>query len=461
MSKYTYGYIHIHPSEFKNWKQHKFAEDVALEPLPPSCDNAQFLPPVGNQLSKGCCTCFAICYYNLTHSIGKIMNWDTTAPNHIFSPDYIYNQIAILPLTPGGGSSYYDAVSLIQTMGCASLGTAPYNDKDSSGWPTEAAYIDALKYRIKDVTWIDTTADDTALYAIKSWLAKGNIAFTAVVVYANLEDSVKYNNIYCLADITPDMKPLGAHMLTVCSYDDTKVTNDGSGAFKCINSWGESFGEKGFFWISYRAMMQKRPLKIAYGFVGYFNTEAVPVKLAAKIKISYDKFRNLAFEIAKGDAKVPFYSDLGSWADSRQFPVDAPSTPFWVNCNALENGDILAPTNFTVTNATVGTSMPQTIMQFTTTSIAPSLEPVDIPTITHVQKNSLFSFKLLLTGTNFKSGSTLKIGTTAWSNFVVKSDSQIIVKGGSGLKALFPQYYNVLITITNPSGWSNTTLFKR
>jgi hypothetical protein len=44
--------------------------------------------------------------------------------------------------------------------------------------------------------------------------------------------------------------PEGAHAMVIVAYDDSK------GAFKVINSWGKSWGDGGFGWISYPTMAE-------------------------------------------------------------------------------------------------------------------------------------------------------------------------------------------------------------
>lgn len=44
---------------------------------------------------------------------------------------------------------------------------------------------------------------------------------------------------------------IGGHAVIICGYDDTKQVYDQTGAFLVRNSWGEEWGEKGYFWMPY------------------------------------------------------------------------------------------------------------------------------------------------------------------------------------------------------------------
>ena len=228
------GYRHIDPSTIPEWNEkvlvdHDISRMRAEAPLPISCDNTKFLPPVGDQREMGCCTCFASVYYVFTQAMARKLNWNPSLVEHIFSPAYVYNQIRELPDDDAGGSSYQDAIALMQSMGCASLARMPYNDLDRTyTWPTEHAFKEASYYKIsQNVNWFNTTKPN-ALEGIKQHMASGGIGCGALILYPPFEDTTKYHSIYCLADVTPDMQILGSHATTLCLDKDTAIpTLDG------------------------------------------------------------------------------------------------------------------------------------------------------------------------------------------------------------------------------------------
>ena len=96
----------------------------------------------------------------------------------------------------------------------------------------------------------------------------------------------------------------------------------------------------------------------------------------------------------------------------------------------------------TVTDATGAsvTSDPVTV------TITP--EPPQIASIRHAGP----PFRLIVTGSHFENGATATIGTTPWSEVVVKSGTKLMIKGGKSLKTLLPSGQSVPITIVNPDG---------
>ena len=96
----------------------------------------------------------------------------------------------------------------------------------------EQFYITDVRFlpNIMD-TLKQTIMDHGALYTTMYWAA-GNYNSTNFTYYYS--GGIAYN-----------------HIIMLVGWDDTKVTAGGTGAWICQNSWGTSWGQSGFFYISY------------------------------------------------------------------------------------------------------------------------------------------------------------------------------------------------------------------
>ena len=174
-----------------------------MGPLPDAIDHSltQYFPPVGNQGSEGSCSAFSVGYYIHTFTEAKEHDWDlsgttwTASPwpgypstnlDRIISPDFVYHQINY-----GGdyGSNISQAASLLTRIGGATWSTMPYDDTESTSWPSEAAWREAARYRGREVPnlyWDYVPVgyfiieDDSDIHLLKSILAAGYCVSTAV-----------------------------------------------------------------------------------------------------------------------------------------------------------------------------------------------------------------------------------------------------------------------------------------
>ncbi|RLC45914.1 MAG: hypothetical protein DRH57_07100, partial [Candidatus Cloacimonadota bacterium] len=241
------------------------------EPYKESCDNSEHLPPVGSQGTQSSCLGWAVGYYYKTYQEWQEHQWDTNLSEHQFSPAFIYNHIN------GGidkGCTVGDAFKVLSDMGCATISDMPYYPNNYTNLPDEDTYFDAIKYRTEDDVYYKDITTTAGLNYAKNHLANGNILITGILVYDNFYKISDYDDIYCVIDTYGD--ELGGHAFNLVGYDDNKVTNDGTGAFRAVNSWGTDWGNNGYFWISYQAM-QSNKTSIGYAFycddkIGYSPT---------------------------------------------------------------------------------------------------------------------------------------------------------------------------------------------
>jgi len=245
----------------------------------PRVDLSGEMPPAGNQGGQGSCAAWAITYYHRTQLEYHERHWDLTDPNHQFSAAFTYNQV-----NGGGdnGSGFEDNMPLICEQGVASLADCPYNDRDPVSWPSESAYSHAIQFRTREWGWFRTN-DTSGISQIKQLLANGSTSCLAIWVWGNFDDIARFNYMYCAADKEGTNR--GGHLVTFVGYDDTITTHDGQGAFRMINSWGPGWGQTGFFWMSYQAVMDADLSQRSAGFLT--DTVGYSPKLFARVRIDH------------------------------------------------------------------------------------------------------------------------------------------------------------------------------
>ncbi len=243
----------------------------AEEPLPSSVNNSLLpsFPPIGNQGNLGSCVAWASTYYQATHEIGLLNGNDNKASNdHVLSPKWTYD---ILNEGKNGGLSPLDAFLLLSSNGAPSIARFPY-DMNYLAWDLNSQdWFDALYNRMADYVLVPGLGGASQnLTAIKTALANGHVlsipTYASSWVYSTIKfDPEQINNKH-IGDwaITYMNGKEGGHHITIVGYDDTlwvDVNGNGSvdsgerGAFLIANSWGPSWGNRGFAWVSYDAFL--------------------------------------------------------------------------------------------------------------------------------------------------------------------------------------------------------------
>ncbi len=234
-------------------------DGIEFDP-PPAVDHSANMPPVGDQGSQGSCTAWAVAYNYKSHQEWMEHAWSLAQPEHQFSPAFVYNHIN------GGadnGSGTSDAMKVLCENGCANMAEFPYTQSNWTRWPAESTYLHAIPYRCQSRHYIYVTTDQ-GIQAAKQHVADGDCAILGIWVWSNFDNIEQFDTVYCVADLYGSNR--GGHNVCIVGYDDNKMTNDGPGAFRVVNSWGTSWGSNGYFWMSYEALKDSR---MCYGTVAY------------------------------------------------------------------------------------------------------------------------------------------------------------------------------------------------
>jgi hypothetical protein len=241
---------------------------ASITELPPAVDLSQpsliqeqpsdnGLPPIGDQEATDTCVGWAAGYYYKTYQEWREHGWEVKngGPDydHIFSVNFVYNQVAELP-DPlcQNGAMIGDALELIVNEGDVPWNIFPWNANNCSTQPTSSQRDAALDYTGIDygAFFISTgppygPEQNHDITPLKQWLADDDPFILAFPVYYEFDDAGCY---------TPVMPPSdqgtfrGLHAVAVIGYDDYW---QGVGAFRIINSWGTGWGCYGYTWLSY------------------------------------------------------------------------------------------------------------------------------------------------------------------------------------------------------------------
>lgn len=239
--------------------------------LPAAVDNStsQYFPPIRSQGSLGSCVCFATTYYQATYmnALANGLNVRDTLNTNKFSPKWTYN------LINGGanaGSSYSSAYSVLRDNGVPSWNSMPYNSNYRQWSKDPAVWTEAIKNRTQAMGTLNYLDTDAGMNNLKQMITNGYILVFSTYFSSWQFKTVQNNPSSTLDDIYLGKKvgyylngASGGHAMTIVGYNDdiwTDINGNGvidsgeKGAFRIANSWGATWGDKGFVWLAYDAM---------------------------------------------------------------------------------------------------------------------------------------------------------------------------------------------------------------
>ncbi|MEN6458014.1 MAG: lectin like domain-containing protein [Thermoguttaceae bacterium] len=205
---------------------------TAVSSFPASYDlrnvsGSNYVTSVKSQGSWGTCWAFAT-YASVESSIlvdsGTTTNMSERNAAYMHGFDWDVNV---------GGNSYISEAYLSRGSGAISEATDPYTDMG-----TPDTITGPIAYYVTEMLRLDSDSD------IK----------TAIMTYGAVLTSMCWSDSsYRSSDYTYYYSGTAStnHDVAIIGWDDTKVTAGGTGAWLCKNSWGTTWGNSGYFWISY------------------------------------------------------------------------------------------------------------------------------------------------------------------------------------------------------------------
>jgi C1A family cysteine protease len=214
-------------------------------------DLSSKMPPVGDQGQGGSCVGWSVSYYYKSYQESIDQGWALNTDDHLFSPNYVWNQVQQGTTSQCGGAYPSDAFDLLAAQGDLPMSVFGGYTESCAKLPTQAQKDQASQYRAETSgTFFDNnhTATDADITEIKQWLAGGDVAQLSIPVLPEFDEP---SGPYCIVDISsqPDTNR-GGHSITIVGYNDN-IDGSGKGGFKIINSWGTSWGCNGYGYITY------------------------------------------------------------------------------------------------------------------------------------------------------------------------------------------------------------------
>jgi C1A family cysteine protease len=212
-----------------------------VQALSPSVDLSTICTSIKDQGPLGSCTAFASvgCLELLLKKFSDIKGDDILSERFT----YYTTRVNILNWTPDDSGAYIrDAIKSLVKYGSCLEKTCPYNG-DYSTKPTDDAYKEASNYQaITYARFDDGTSPTERKVLINSLKANLNLGFPIVCGF------ICYSNIWtAVSGVIPQKNttPIGGHAIMIVGYDDNKQL------FKFKNSWGTSWGDKGYGYLPY------------------------------------------------------------------------------------------------------------------------------------------------------------------------------------------------------------------
>lgn len=232
LPQHTFGWIPDHP----DFRDQTFSlQGILTVNVPKSIDLSAKLPPVWDQGMTNSCTAHAISAAILYSQVRQSLV--STNPSRLF----IYFNERVLEGRAGidGGASLRDGMKVINSQGYASEAVWPFDAAKINTTPSAVAYLSGRRHKVLSYQTVIHSEN-----FVKKTLAAGFPIALGLSVFESFETlAAMQTGIIPMPDKSEGF--LGGHAVTLVGYDDIKRL------FKFRNSWGTSWGNKGYGYLPY------------------------------------------------------------------------------------------------------------------------------------------------------------------------------------------------------------------
>jgi C1A family cysteine protease len=210
--------------------------------LPEICDLRENCTKIQDQGQLGSCTSQAVTEAIEFLQIKNKDNFEDLSRLFVY-----YNTRSLmgrLYIYYDSGASIRDAVRSVVKYGVCNEDLWKYDINKFKRKPPKVAYSDGLTHKCETYYRLNSIKD------IKECLVTGFPVICGFTVYSSFEtDEVARTGIVGMPK--KNDKKEGGHAILIVGFNDIMINGETKGYFICQNSWGEGWGDKGFFYMPY------------------------------------------------------------------------------------------------------------------------------------------------------------------------------------------------------------------
>jgi hypothetical protein len=219
--------------------------------------------PIKNQGSVGACTAFALST-TIDNALRRAGREETISPTHVWAGYGMPNMQDAGDSNIGRNLATFSILPYSQRDACR-LARHPYEECDEyvgvpkNSWKSDPTLVASLTKAdgagvVKVAAVEELATGPVNIDEVMEVLASGSDVWAALKI-----DGMSWSNRSMKNAVIPDWNyPTGGHAVTLSGYRQTPSGRQ----YMIHNSWGDSWGDKGYAWIS--EAMLKQHLKFAY-----------------------------------------------------------------------------------------------------------------------------------------------------------------------------------------------------
>ncbi|MBV9963025.1 MAG: C1 family peptidase [Parafilimonas sp.] len=219
-----------------DFRDHKFIPALKVQSLPVKVDMRHVYKHIFDQGDLGSCTANAA-----AAAVGferSKQNLDSYRASRLFI--YYNERVIENTVNYDSGAQIRDSINVLYKQGACREHMWEYDISQYKAKPDQRCYTTAAEFKIKEYLKIDNSSIDN----LKNCLADGFAFIFGFTVFESFESNdVAETGMVPMPQ--PNEKVLGGHAVMCIGYDDEKQV------FICRNSWGNTWGDKGNFYMPY------------------------------------------------------------------------------------------------------------------------------------------------------------------------------------------------------------------